>query len=560
MHLHSEFPSLRATLKLGGKNFPDNTPWYDVKFYPYTAPGIDAVFVAIGGCNIALCRCVPKKDDPIEILKWYKDDNENAALNSVEWAQAENGDPLVCVAGIDRRIKVINVKTGELVTTLIGHGEAVNDLAICPTNPRLLASASSDHGVRIWSLDPAHQNQPTAVIFFGEGGHKESVLSLGWHRTGRYLLSGGMDTIVNLWVVPENPERFAGKDRPMRIHYPHFSSTDIHTDFVDCVRFYNDLVLSRASKEKTILLWKPDNFSSARPPPTSTSVPIPPSKIAKVSLNPNPHSMPSFSSTSTYSAWSGTFTRLLQFDQPHSEFFYLRLGLFHEWGKRPMLAAGNQKGKLLFWDLQRLEEVEVDAVSGRIGGGEAIFKTRNGLVGKRSAETVGVEEGGRRGMDGPAVSLRKKSRDTPVPEENQCLKPLTAATSFSSHITRFREPSHLSIASGSTSISRNSSLPPNPNTKDTKAKEKPKREPPSIGDPFCKLPPHKNIMVPKVTFTVRQIAWSRGGEWCVGVGDGGWILVLGRDVGGGERVKREEDKVGEEGKDEEGDVEMMKVG
>jgi hypothetical protein len=35
--------------------------------------------------------------------------------NSVEWSQAENGDPLVCVAGTSQ-IKILNVITGDLVT------------------------------------------------------------------------------------------------------------------------------------------------------------------------------------------------------------------------------------------------------------------------------------------------------------------------------------------------------------------------------------------------------------------------------------------------------------
>jgi hypothetical protein len=35
--------------------------------------------------------------------------------NSVEWSQAANGDPLVCVTG-SSQIKVLNVMTGALVT------------------------------------------------------------------------------------------------------------------------------------------------------------------------------------------------------------------------------------------------------------------------------------------------------------------------------------------------------------------------------------------------------------------------------------------------------------
>ena len=149
--------------------------------------------------------------------------------------------------------------------------QAINDLAVSPINPRILASASADYGVRIWSLDPAHAKHPTAVIFFGEGGHRENVLSLvslnvfalqsgvltqltglpqkrqisAFRRNGQQGLHGndapsigsgcsksGKLTAIQ-WVVPDDADTLAGKDKPLRIHYPHFSSADIHAEFVD---------------------------------------------------------------------------------------------------------------------------------------------------------------------------------------------------------------------------------------------------------------------------------------------------------------------------------------
>lgn len=68
--------------------------------------------------------------------------------------------------------------------------------------------------MRIWSLDPAHKDRPCAAILEGDG-HKETVLSLvkdppgrliqcfadnykSFHSSGRYLLSGGIDHMINL--------------------------------------------------------------------------------------------------------------------------------------------------------------------------------------------------------------------------------------------------------------------------------------------------------------------------------------------------------------------------
>lgn len=55
--------------------------------------------------------------------------------------------------------------------------EHVNDLAVSPVNPCILVSASADNTVRIWSLDPAHKEQPCTILCAGEG-HLDTVLSI----------------------------------------------------------------------------------------------------------------------------------------------------------------------------------------------------------------------------------------------------------------------------------------------------------------------------------------------------------------------------------------------
>lgn len=55
--------------------------------------------------------------------------------------------------------------------------QSINDLAVSPIDPTILASCSIDRSVRIWSLDRKHQEKPLAAICFGQG-HNDQVLTL----------------------------------------------------------------------------------------------------------------------------------------------------------------------------------------------------------------------------------------------------------------------------------------------------------------------------------------------------------------------------------------------
>ncbi|KAF2489319.1 WD40 repeat-like protein [Lophium mytilinum] len=475
-HHPADLPSLRSTVRLGGRDSDIKTPWFDAKFYPYTPPGVDPVFAVVGDRDTVVCRCVLEKGNSIEVLLWFKDEEEAEewTLNSLEWAQAENGDPLICITGSVAKIKVLNVKTGELETTLTGHGALINDLAISPLNPRILASGSMDHSIRIWSLDPSHKKNPT-MVKCGGGGHKEGILAVGFHRNGRYLLSGGMDTMVNLWVLPELPNNTAGTDKTTLVHYPHFSTTEIHTDFVDCIRFYGDLIISRSAKENKILLWRIDGFNSDDPFPAPSEAPIPPFSSAHVSHTK--HQTQNTDSSGTRSAWPGRFQRLLQFDAPLTTLFYMRFGLFHELGHSPILAMGNEKSRIFFWDLKRLESGDVGRVSTKVKSKSKKGKEKESLA---------------------------RVREESIAE---------SATSGASEATSAQASS---LGSFSVSGKGKGKAAVGPGT----AK--------AIGDPFFPIPAHKSVVVPKVNFATRQIAWSRGGEWCVVVGDCAMICLFQR--------------------------------
>lgn len=232
--------------------------------------------------------------------------------------------------------------------TLTGHGSAINDLIVSPLSSDLLASASNDNTIRLWNLHETHCQQPCVALFAG-GGHKSHVLAIHFHPNGCWILSGGVDTAVCLWAVPSLAELDnEGDYSPHRdskiVFYPHFFSKEVHPNYVDCLAFYGDLVISKAARENMkndILIWRIEGFDCSEPPPSDPPVPVP----GQQTRSSFPHD----------SRFRG-FQRLLTLESPHSPRFYHRFGLLHAPGMRPILAMGNEQSTYLFWDLARFDE------------------------------------------------------------------------------------------------------------------------------------------------------------------------------------------------------------
>ncbi|CAJ2512177.1 Uu.00g051920.m01.CDS01 [Anthostomella pinea] len=320
-----------------------DTEFFDVKFYPYADESHDSVFAAI-----VIYRLSNKIKPPYELVQLFRDDDKDALNCSCTWSKDPETDvPWLCVAGRDAKIKVYDAIHGKLVKVLVGHGGEINDLATSPDNFLLIASASDDTTIRIWSLDPAWSKQPCVCLLAGEG-HTAHLLTVAFHSTGRYVLSAGHDNVVCLWTLPDLPPESSGKNPPesIVIHYPHFFTSEVHSGIVDCVAFFGDLVLSRACHEDIIVLWRIEGFSSRDPPPAAHDAPTTsdPERLTRSAFAP-----------ATASACPPQYTRLLQFFTPQcGHQFYLRFKLYQNKNRHPILAFGNAHSTIYFWDLARL--------------------------------------------------------------------------------------------------------------------------------------------------------------------------------------------------------------
>ncbi|KAK9314533.1 WD40-repeat-containing domain protein [Lipomyces starkeyi] len=322
-------------------NTNDVSIFYYVSFYPYTKKGNPQIFVTIGDTYVVIAACgadPTRQDKSIEIIATYADENPQESLCSACWTYDTNtGRPLIAVGGKSGVVKIIDCASGKLVRALKGHGDEILDLHTCPTHPHIIASSSGDHTIRVWNLDPKYKDQPCAIICAG-GGHREQVLTVGFHDSGRFLVSGGMDNQVHLWALPDLSTLPMHKDDPIVLHWSHFSTNSLHSNYVDSVAFYGDLILSKAAKENKIVLWRIDGFKSEM------------ADILSQDNAPTNHDK----QRETMSAFGPGFTRLVQFSTPNTAPWYMRFGKLTG-ADTPLLAMGNDSARVYIFDLKSYE-------------------------------------------------------------------------------------------------------------------------------------------------------------------------------------------------------------
>jgi WD40 repeat protein len=187
-------------------------------------------------------------------------------LYSCTWAWSQQDQPLVVAAGKLGVLKVINLITSELCA-LVGHGGAINELRTHVLDPGIVFSASRDRSVRMWNV----RTMVCIAIFGGDGAHKFEILSLDIHPLGNCFASSSMDTSINIWNLQDpklieaiqnsdDADIASSKEKSIDVvvqSHPLFSTTRIHTDYVDCVRWVGDFLLTKSTNNR-IVLWSPD--------------------------------------------------------------------------------------------------------------------------------------------------------------------------------------------------------------------------------------------------------------------------------------------------------------
>jgi len=133
----------------------------------------------------------------------------------------------------DNTIKLWDVGTDELRSTLTGHSGFVNSVAFSPDG-QTLASGSADRTIKLWNTNIGELRSTLT-------GHSKEVESVTFSPDGKTLASGSHDDTIKLWDIGSNELK---------------STLEGHSGFVYSVAFSPDgLTLASGSWDKTIKLW-----------------------------------------------------------------------------------------------------------------------------------------------------------------------------------------------------------------------------------------------------------------------------------------------------------------
>ncbi|XP_059153867.1 polycomb protein EED-like [Physella acuta] len=303
------------------------------------------LFATVGHNRVTIYEC--HDGGRIKLLQSYADPCTEENFYCCAWSFDDaSGQPILAVAGVRGIIRIISPTMGQCIKQFVGHGNAVNELKFKPKDNNLLLSVSKDHDLRVWNV----KTGVCAVIFGGVDGHRDEVLSADFNLSGTKIVSCGMDHSLKVWnlqkadikkaLLDSHSYSPAKNDDPFPTeycHFPDFSTRDIHRNYVDCVRWLGNLVLSK-SCENCIVCWRPGSHHDPLKVKCDEPAKVRCEEPAKMKCDEPGKGK------SDDNVWV-----LHRFEYKECEIWYMRFSLDYN---QQVMALGNQVGHIFVWDLE----------------------------------------------------------------------------------------------------------------------------------------------------------------------------------------------------------------
>ncbi|XP_055381066.1 polycomb protein esc [Condylostylus longicornis] len=282
------------------------------------------IFASVGSNRISVYECLP--NGQITLLQSYSDPDTDEIYYTCAWStepdESKTSRPILAAGGLRGVIRVFCLKMQTCTKHFIGHGHAINELKFHPKLAHILLSGSKDHSLRLWNI----KTGICVAIFGGVEGHRDEVLGADFDLKGGKIISCGMDHSLKLWRLDKPGIKEAitnssnidytknyGLFPTIKEHFPDFSTRDIHRNYVDCVFWLGDYILSK-SCENSIVCWKIG------------------SNMEETEVKPK----------------DNRTTIIHRFNFKECDIWFVRFGMDY-W--RRIMALGSQNGKVFIWEL-----------------------------------------------------------------------------------------------------------------------------------------------------------------------------------------------------------------
>jgi WD40 repeat protein len=94
-------------------------------------------------------------------------------------------------AGLDQKLKLIEIDTGDEVRTFTGHTDLVTSVNLNPYSDKIITSGR-DRTIRVWDF-------LSGLQMLKINAHTGGAYSAKFDQKGKYIISGGDDNLVKLW-------------------------------------------------------------------------------------------------------------------------------------------------------------------------------------------------------------------------------------------------------------------------------------------------------------------------------------------------------------------------